>query len=153
MAGKPKLTVEDINNKLSNRYINLIGNYVNNSFKTNFLCLLCNNKWEAQPKLVLRGTGCPTCDLQKRRKGSLTKSITNEEIDSKLLNTDIKRLGHYIGVKEKLLWECIKCGHNWNATTNNIFHRKTGCPKCSAKSKGLRFRNSILWIQGTLINE
>jgi hypothetical protein len=39
----------------------------------------------------------------------------------------------YFGVKQKLIWKC-KCGHQWEATLNNIKNRHSWCPECFQKN-------------------
>lgn len=61
------------------------------------------------------------------------KRKTNEEIDKEIYevhNGLIKRIGDYHNNKEKIEWECNKCGYHWFARTDNIIFSHRGCPKC-----------------------
>ena len=39
--------------------------YVNSYTKINFICTVCGNEWLANPAMILRGRGCPKCNLSK----------------------------------------------------------------------------------------
>lgn len=43
--------------------------------------------------------------------------------------------GEFKGVKTKLNLECLKDGHKWTASIDNIINCGTGCPKCSGVYK------------------
>lgn len=51
--------------------------YVNSYTKLEFNCVACSNVWLAQPAMILRGRGCPICNLSK---GELLISEILEEL-------------------------------------------------------------------------
>jgi hypothetical protein len=57
------LSFEEVNTRLEkdNRTVRLVGEYKNCQTKTQFLCLVCDHRWNALPNKVLLGTGCPAC--------------------------------------------------------------------------------------------
>jgi hypothetical protein len=62
----------------------------------------------------------------------MSKRLTVEEVDKRLLERGIKRLGEYVYTKTPCLLKCLKetCGCEWQAIPNNIF-KGGGCPRCS----------------------
>jgi hypothetical protein len=56
-----RLTKEAINQGLSARNIELIGDYANAKTKTTFIDHKCGHTWEATPDGLQQGTGCPYC--------------------------------------------------------------------------------------------
>jgi len=57
--------------------------------------------------------------------------LTNEQVDGRLINRNIRRLTEYVNSYTQVEWECIPCGHKWFTKLSNILDRNTGCPKCS----------------------
>lgn len=57
---------------------------------------------------------------------------TNEQFlkDLSEKNPDVIPLEEYNGAMQKIKCKCKKCGHEWQATPNNLLH-PYGCPKCS----------------------
>ena len=54
------LTKEDVNERIKDKGIELIGKYTTTKTKTLFRCFK-NHIWEATPSNILYGRGCPTC--------------------------------------------------------------------------------------------
>ena len=119
-AGKAPLSKEIVNDRIADRGIKLVGEYVNTSTKTTFECKE-GHKWDAKPNDVMRGSGCPHCAGQ----APLSKEIVNE----RLLDRGIKLIGAYVNTFTKATFEC-KEGHQWDATPDNVMSGK-GCPHCS----------------------
>lgn len=61
----------------------------------------------------------------------MSKKITHENFVNNLsnINKNIEVLGVYIKAKDKIKVKCKLCGHEWEATPNNLL-RGRGCPKC-----------------------
>lgn len=117
--------------------IEVLGTY--NGLKAKILhkCKVCKHEWEVIPdNLLNRKNGCPKCG--KRAK------LTNEDFLEKLdkINPNIKPLDEYVSHIHKMRFQCVKCGHVWEAKPNNILNGK-GCPKCKS-SKGERKIQEIL---------
>lgn len=58
---KQMLTPSEINDRIKDRGISMIGEYVLSSLKTDFTCVVCNHIWQATPNNVMGGSGCPCC--------------------------------------------------------------------------------------------
>lgn len=59
-AGNIKLTKEEVNDRIADRGIKLLGDYINNSSVTLFTCKK-GHMWNTAPAVVLSGSGCPEC--------------------------------------------------------------------------------------------
>ena len=118
-----KLTSEEINLKLRDRPIRMIGEYLGSQIKTEFICDH-GHKWHAFPNMVMSGRGCPYC----AGNAPLTKEIVNERIYPRGLYL----IGEYTGVSKKTLFECSH-GHQWEAAPNDVMVGN-GCPHCSGLS-------------------
>lgn len=106
-----------------------IDSYVNNSTKTAVQCAICNYIWKPRPSDLFRGKGCPNCANIKRANGKRkTENEFKVEMDSKNPYVDI--LSHYVNDKTKVKVRCRACGHEWDATPNNLLKGKH-CPKCA----------------------
>ena len=65
----PKTTDDFINElKIINPNINVIDEYINAKTKIKCRCLIDGNIWYANPTKLLRGTGCPICNVSKGEK-------------------------------------------------------------------------------------
>jgi len=62
-----KLTNESFDLKNNTEYIR-IGDYINCRTKISFLCPYCNTVWDALPKNILEGHGCPKCSVSGYKK-------------------------------------------------------------------------------------
>ncbi len=60
----------------------------------------------------------------------MSKKLTNEEIDLRLVGQTIKRKGDYIDMHTNIEFECLIDGYIWLARPNNIIHGHK-CPKCN----------------------
>lgn len=119
--------VNDINR--INPNISIMSEYRGCKEKVKRNCLLDGYEWEATPKKLLEGRGCPKCG------GAL--NLTNEQFAQRLrdVNPNIISLDPYINARFKIRFKCLICGEVWNQDPNHILHQKTGCPKCK-QSKG-----------------
>lgn len=65
-----QLTREEINNRLNNNQIEIVGDYINSKYKTQFKCLICGEIFESNFEYLKNATdrvGCSKCN-QKRIK-------------------------------------------------------------------------------------
>lgn len=117
-----KLTKEIVNERLKDRGIQLIGEYLRVHTKAEFECKY-GHKWSATPSSVIHNSGCPECSDSR-----LSKDIVNQ----RLLNDDrdIRQIGEYITTKTKTDFQC-NYGHIWKAAPYTIM-RGNNCPKCTA---------------------
>ena len=136
-----KLNKEVINQRISERGIEMIGNYFGTKVKTDFICEH-QHIWNTAPENVLGGSGCWICN----GKIPLTINIIN----GKLISRQIKCLGDYINNKTKIEFECNK-GHKWLATPHSILDGGRGCPICNKQLYSLEKVNNILSNKGIKI--
>jgi hypothetical protein len=115
-----KFTREIINEKISNRGISLLGDYLGIRTYSTFKCL-AGHTWSQRPMNVMRGQGCPHCSGNAR----LSKDIVNE----KLKERDIIMIDEYINARTRSVFRCVK-NHEWKATPDNVM-RVSGCPTCA----------------------
>ncbi|OOZ61597.1 zinc-ribbon domain-containing protein [Solemya velum gill symbiont] len=118
-----KLTKEIVNQRLSDREIELVGEYSNKAKITTFRCQN-GHEWQASPGNVMRGTGCPHCPTRS----SLSKSAVNERIADRR----IKLIGNYSNARTKTTFKCSK-GHEWLATPGSVM-RGSSCPVCAGNA-------------------
>lgn len=72
---KEKINNDIFDNRIIYKKILRIDNIINVKTKIKFLCLICNNIWEAIPSNIMRGVGCPICAKEKTRKSVNEKLI------------------------------------------------------------------------------
>lgn len=125
-----KITLEEINKRLLNKNITLIGDYKNNRTPTKFRCEDCNLEWLTQPDHIFCGSGCPRCSGRLK--------LTNQIIDDRI-SKDIRRLGNFevnfSGNKNKIEFVCNKCDYRWFGYPNDYINKNCGCPKCKMVAK------------------
>lgn len=123
---KPVLTKEVINEKIRERKIQLVGEYINLKTKTSFKCEF-RHVWESKPNNILyAGNGCPFCFGNAKLK--------TEQINKVLFPRNIEIIGKYINAQTKCSFFCRKCSNIWDSTPNNILKGR-GCPKCYSIQK------------------
>jgi hypothetical protein len=95
------------------------------------------HKWETTPNEIRRGTWCPTCARNARRKYDLTYM-------SKLIRKRGGRLlsKNYLGLRDKLHVLCRQ-GHAWKASPRDLIYSKSWCPQCGAIRRGAGKRLEI----------
>jgi predicted nucleic acid-binding Zn-ribbon protein len=125
-----KLSNEIVDEKLKNKSIERIGEYVNMHTNIEFKCKKDGFIWSARPYNILYElSGCPKC--------SNREEINNSIIDKRLEDMSINRMSDYKKMHEKMQFKCIKCNHEWKAKPYTIVNAKQGCPKCAIKNKFL----------------
>jgi hypothetical protein len=115
-----KLTVQLINDRLSERGLEIIGRYINAHTKSEFRCQY-QHEWLALPMNVLAGKGCPHCANRAK--------LTPEFINDRLREREITMIGKYYNTHTLTLFNCIH-KHEWLATPTNVL-RGSGCPECA----------------------
>ena len=121
--------------KVVNNLVTHIGDYITSSNKTTFKCNICDHEWETTPSHLLRGQGCPKCDIAKRTK-------KHEVFLDEIKDIEVECLEPYNGARNKIKFRCKKDGYEWYTTPDNIL-RGQGCPKCN-QSKGEKLIGEIL---------
>lgn len=90
-------------------------------------CKVCNHKWKARQKNLIRGRGCPECS-QKRRNCSKYKSFDCYE---ELLNDmNLTVISDYINASTPVKLRCNNCGTEFESTLAYISHYSIGCKIC-----------------------
>lgn len=85
-----------------------------------------SHEWEARPGNIVKGTWCPTCALEGKRKGIEWAQEIARARGGKCLSH------YYVSGREKLRFSCEK-GHEWMAQPQAVA-RGTWCPVCSGKA-------------------
>lgn len=103
--------------------IEILGTYINSATKILCKCAIDGYEWEAIPRNLLRGSGCPKC-------AGLAKP-TQEEFIDKLheVNPNIQVLGTYKNNRTKIKCKCKIDGCEWEAKPADLLHGH-GCPQC-----------------------
>ena len=127
-GGNLKLTHEIIDERIIDRPIKRLGDYVSAQTKIEWGCKTCGHEWKTTPTHIFSGTGCPAC--------SVNEKLSNEIIDERIKDRPVERVGDYINTKIKIKWKCTvkDCGHEWEAVPNSIF-LGNGCPACGGNAK------------------
>lgn len=118
--GQFPLSIRAINNRLIDRKISMIGEYVNANTKTKFKCDK-DHFWEATPANVITGNGCPHC----ASRAPLTKEIINQRLSFR----EIEMIGDYVPIRFKTAFRC-KNNHIWSSKIDNVLNGN-GCPSCA----------------------
>jgi hypothetical protein len=114
----------------TNRYLKRIDDYVSARLSIYWLCLVCQYRWKTTSDKILNShRKCPNCSCRAR--------LTNEIIDSRITNRNIRRISSFINSTIPIEWECLICKYIWSATTGNVLDgvNPTGCSQCSNRIK------------------
>lgn len=123
-----KLTINEINDRLSHKGIRITGEYVSSTVST---LVECKNghQWKTRvANLLNRKDGCPLCSGHNR-----TKKWTTESINDFLSKRKIKLISDYqdkVAKKGKFICEL---GHVWETTIASVLSGK-GCKSCYGKN-------------------
>lgn len=126
-----------------NPTIQIISSYSTYNELVECNCLICGNKWSAQPANILRGRSCPVCAKERRKQSQkqklLSKSGSLLEINPSLAkewhpskNTALTPAQVTPGSGKKAWWLCPDCGHEWAAVIGSR-NKGHNCPKCAKK--------------------
>lgn len=127
-AGKAKHTIEEMHELAISRGGECLSDeYVDANTKLRWKCAK-GHKWEAVPSSVKnQGTWCPVCGGSQK--------LTIEEMHALASVRGGKCLSdEYANMHTKLRWRCAE-GHEWDAASGHIKHRKQWCPTCSGTQK------------------
>ncbi len=97
------------------------------------------HEWDATPVSVRSGRWCPTCGLR----------VLGLEFVQRLARERGGRClaDNYVNSRERLAWECRE-GHRWSASTDNVHHNGSWCPRCAvARNAAERRRLSLERMQ------
>lgn len=118
-------------------YIKIFSKYNGSACKVSCECMRCGNKWETKAKNILRGNGCPKCNVSNPKLG------TNEYISQiKEINPNIEIIGEYTGNNNRIDCRCKICGYKWSPFANSI-KSGHGCPNCKALKDRLTHKEFV----------
>lgn len=123
--------------KTINPNIEIIGQYIGSATKVRCKCLIDDYEWEATPNNLLRGHGCLKCA------GKL--KLTHKDFVQRLMNINpnIKVVGQYISINDKVKCECLSCNYVWSAIAKNLLNGH-GCPECGIKTRSQKHNKTHL---------
>jgi hypothetical protein len=130
-AGVVKLTNEIVDERISDRPIKRVGDYVSTPTKIEWACTDCDYNWLARPRDIFSGRGCPACAYQSR---NAERKLTNEMVDKRIADRPIKRIGDYVNADTSIEWACTDCDHHWETSPDHISNG-SGCPACYIKNR------------------
>lgn len=135
-ANNIKLNNDIIDERIKNRDLIRIGDFISCSKHIEWQCKICNKIWRATPNHIIHSNrGCPRCSGNER--------LTNEIADERIKHRDILRLENVKRCIDKILWKCLVCNNTWKAMPNNIFNYK-GCPNCACGNNERLIRNFLI---------
>ena len=138
-SGNRPLTKEIVNERLADRGIVMLGEYVNSQTKTLFQ-KKDGHTWETTPANVMSSNDCQ----QRTGNNRLTKEIVNDRIADR----GLVMLDEYEHQKVKARFQCSQ-GHTWMARPNNVLFGK-GCPKCGSISAANKKRLTVDVVRNRL---
>lgn len=115
--------------------VQLLESYQGAHQKVRCRCKVCGNEWSATPHSLLRPAGCRVCGLRRTHEIQ-RKSHELFVTELKQANNEILVCGTYRGARQRLLVQCKRCSHTWEAIPIDLLYGR-GCPICKS-SKGER---------------
>ena len=107
-----------------NPNVKVLEEIVGNNKKVLCRCKVCSHEWEATPKNLKKGTGCPKCAGRGHWSHEMHMAVI------KKINPDVEVLGKIIGNRIKVLCRCKICNNEWMAIPGNL-KQGQGCPECA----------------------
>lgn len=139
------MTKQEFINKLVHKErfdVILIGNYVNTNTYAKFKCQKCGHEWEAQPRNILGGNGCPKCAHFKTHE-KFMKDFYEKG------NSSLEVVGDYISSRTPIKVKCKICNQEFENTPAALL-LGTGCLVCSGHLV-VRDVNSVATLRPDLI--
>ena len=95
-----------------------------------FKCIKCGYEYQTSPKHKSRGTKCKRCHDRRVRTSKLIMEVYPELAAeySNINNKPLNEVTH--GLRDRSIWNCTECKHEWETTTNSRTWSKSGCPNC-----------------------
>lgn len=123
---------------LVNDEYTVVGNYINNRTKIEFLHNVCGNSYFVVPSDFLQGYRCPHCF------GHIKKTQLDFEKDVYDIHGDeYSVVGEYVNCATKVKVKHNSCGYEWNVNPRDFIYSKSGCPRCK-QSKGEKEIEKVL---------
>jgi len=118
-------TLKDMQNIAQSRNGECLSNlYINSNTHLKFKCNKDGHIWMITPKNLIKGTWCPKCNINKRKKTIFDMRKMAEK------NNGVCLSAKYIDNNTKLKWKCNHDGNIWKASPRSIW-LGTWCPICS----------------------
>jgi hypothetical protein len=133
--GQFPLSKEIVNERIADRGLVMLGEYVTSMTKTFFQCSE-GHTWEASPGNVMGGTSCPHCSGNVR--------LTTEIVNDRIADLGLVLLDEYVTNSVKRRFQCSE-GHVWETAPANVLSGR-GCTVCAERTSD----NDVfyLWIAG-----
>jgi len=123
-SGNAKLTKEEVNTRIADRGITMLGEYMGAHVSTLFQCSE-GHTWEARPANIINsGRNCPHCAGQF----PLSKEIVN----GRIADRGLVMQGEYVNNSTVTLFKCSD-GHVWETPPASVLSG-SGCPYCYGKN-------------------
>lgn len=131
-------SIETVQARINNKNIDVI-QYTGQKAKVTLKCKICEHEWQVTYRIATNNPKCPFCEpktVQKQKE----KTSDAERKNIRAANYAIKLLQksngsiyakNYIGAKDNVTAECLKCGHKWNIRADHLLDR-LHCPNCKA---------------------
>lgn len=100
-----------------------------------WVCKKCGHHWKSDIAHRTRGHGCTLCSKQEVVAGINDLATISPEL-AKEWNYDKNTLTpNEVAPNSNRVywWKCSTCSYEWEATLNNRFSKKSGCPCCSGR--------------------
>lgn len=105
-------------------------------------CKACKTNFEQSPSNHLKGRGCPSCAINRKR------IKASEEFTSKAFGIHGDKYDYsdavYVAAVSKVAIYCKACGQDFKQSPHHHITGKNGCPKC--KRKGFS-KMAIRWLE------
>lgn len=120
-----KITQEEAEQKSLDVGMKMMGKYVNNRTKTEFICPTCKNIFISKPNNIWNQhtTGCCQC--------SPTRLRTQQEANANDQEVGAKRIEPYRNSKVPTLYKCSECDQQWKIRPIDVWCKKINiCSEC-----------------------
>lgn len=110
------------------------------------------HSWQAAVGQRHRGTGCPTCNLDKTRKNK-NLAVLNPDLAKEwhpVKNSPLTPYNVMPGTLRKVWWQC-KEGHEWETRVVRRAREGSGCPYCSRRK--VNAENNLSALNPALASE
>lgn len=120
-----------------NPNIQVLSQYIHQDEKVLCFCKIDGHQWNARPKDLLQGKGCPECKKTKMiERNKKAHDVFVSEIAE--ISPNIEIIGEYLGSNKKILCRCRIDGHQWTPFASNL-SKGQKCPECARRSTSIRF--------------
>jgi predicted Zn-ribbon and HTH transcriptional regulator len=135
-----------INNNLKEKYKDefiFLSPYVNGKQNIKIKCVICGEKYEKSPYLLLKKTyECKKCNEQliKKETRPTKKHIKRDteyvrkEIEQ-ITNKEYSMIGEYSETKIPIIIKHNVCGHEWSIRIHDFLDKECRCPKCYIENR------------------